>query len=176
MGRGPVRPWVTTLVLALLVLTVDYATGAEIEFPLLYVLPVYHSARHRRMPLAYALSALLPAVRVLFHLFWRAPMPTFPTAVNTLVSLSALALYAYLIARISSQAATLETRVAHLEGVLPICASCKRIRNDLGSYEPIEKYITEHSTAMFSHGICPECAEKVYPEYVRKNKSNDPKT
>ena len=52
-----------------------------------------------------------------------------------------------------------------LSGMLPICASCKKIRNDKGYWEQIEMYIKSHSEAEFSHGICPECAKKLYPEF-----------
>ncbi|MBC2717681.1 MAG: PAS domain S-box protein [Desulfobacteraceae bacterium] len=52
-----------------------------------------------------------------------------------------------------------------LRGVLPICASCKRIRDDKGCWHQIESYIKKHSEADFSHGICPDCAKKLYPEF-----------
>ncbi|MDD5285207.1 MAG: response regulator transcription factor [Desulfuromonadaceae bacterium] len=51
-------------------------------------------------------------------------------------------------------------RVNRLEGIIPICMYCKKIRDDQNSWNQLEKYISEHSEAMFSHGICPECAEK----------------
>jgi len=54
--------------------------------------------------------------------------------------------------------------VKQLSGLLPICASCKRIRDDKGYWNQIESYIREHSDAEFSHSICPECQEKLYPE------------
>jgi len=49
-----------------------------------------------------------------------------------------------------------------LSGFIPICANCKRIRNDKGYWEQLEAYISAHSQAQFSHGICPECAKSVY--------------
>ena len=52
-----------------------------------------------------------------------------------------------------------------LRGIIPICSHCKKIRNDDDSWQRIEKYIGEHSEAEFSHGICPECLKKYYPEY-----------
>lgn len=59
--------------------------------------------------------------------------------------------------------------VKTLSGLLPICASCKRIRNEEdGSWQPIEDYIASHSEADFSHGICPECANRLYPELYQK--------
>lgn len=55
--------------------------------------------------------------------------------------------------------------VKTLSGLLPICCSCKKIRNDQGYWLQIETYVQEHSNAEFSHGICPECAKKLYPEF-----------
>lgn len=55
-------------------------------------------------------------------------------------------------------------KVKQLSGLLPICASCKRIRNDDGYWIQIERYIRDHSEAEFSHGICEECARRIYPE------------
>ena len=56
-------------------------------------------------------------------------------------------------------------RMKYLEGILPVCASCKRIRDDKGSWHQLESYISDESDARFSHGICPECARKLYPEF-----------
>jgi len=54
--------------------------------------------------------------------------------------------------------------VKTLSGLLPICASCKKIRDDTGYWSSIETYIRQHSDAQFSHGICPDCMVKLYPE------------
>jgi hypothetical protein len=54
--------------------------------------------------------------------------------------------------------------VKTLSGLLPICASCKKIRDDKGYWSQIDMYIQEHSEIKFSHGICPECMQKLYPE------------
>ena len=65
-----------------------------------------------------------------------------------------------------------------LSGLLPICASCKKIRDDKGYWNQLESYIKEHSDAVFSHGICPDCAKQLYPNRYhllqrveKKNKS-----
>ncbi len=55
-----------------------------------------------------------------------------------------------------------------LKGMLPICASCKKVRDDEGYWRQIEAYLTEHSEAEFTHGICPECYRKLYPEPGRE--------
>jgi len=52
-----------------------------------------------------------------------------------------------------------------LKGLIPMCASCKKIRDDQGFWQQVEGYLMQHSQAEFSHGLCPECMEKHYPEY-----------
>ncbi len=59
--------------------------------------------------------------------------------------------------------------VNQLSGMLPICSSCKKIRDDKGYWNQIEAYIRDHSEAEFSHGICPACARKLYPEIMNKD-------
>lgn len=58
------------------------------------------------------------------------------------------------------------SEVKKLSGFLPICSSCKKIRDDKGYWKEVERYIGEHSEAEFSHSICPECMRKLYPEYA----------
>ncbi len=57
--------------------------------------------------------------------------------------------------------------VKTLRGFIPICASCKKIRDGEGLWQQIEDYIMAHSDAEFSHGICHECEERLYPELAR---------
>jgi DNA-binding response OmpR family regulator len=52
--------------------------------------------------------------------------------------------------------------VKTLQGILPICMHCKKIRNDAGYWEQVEAYISQHSEALFSHSICPDCMNKYY--------------
>ena len=56
------------------------------------------------------------------------------------------------------------TKVKTLSGLLPICAWCKKVRDDQGYWSQIEVYIEQHSEAEFTHGVCPECAKRIYPE------------
>jgi PAS domain S-box-containing protein len=56
--------------------------------------------------------------------------------------------------------------VKTLSGLLPICASCKKIRDDKGYWNSLEAYLMKHSIAQFTHGICPDCAAKYFPEYL----------
>jgi hypothetical protein len=56
------------------------------------------------------------------------------------------------------------SEVKTLSGLLPMCASCKGIRDDQGYWNQLEEYLEKHSDAQFSHGICPECVKKLYPD------------
>ncbi len=56
-------------------------------------------------------------------------------------------------------------KVKTLSGLLPICSSCKKIRDDKGYWQQVEVYIKEHTEADFSHSLCPMCVKKLYPEY-----------
>jgi len=60
------------------------------------------------------------------------------------------------------------SEIKTLHGILPICANCKKIRNDEGYWQKVEEYISEHTDAKFSHGICQSCAEKLYPDVFKK--------
>jgi PAS domain S-box-containing protein len=53
-----------------------------------------------------------------------------------------------------------------LSGLVPICSCCKKIRDDRGYWTQVERYLTQHTGAQFSHGICPECMREKYPEYA----------
>ena len=157
------RPAVFYLFAAVIVLLVDYLTGKDIEFPILYALPVGMAAWRNKKTAAYGIAILMPLVRVGFYFPWH-DTGSFPVALlNVPIIELALVFYAYLVDRTAWQARALEKKVSALEGILPICASCKRIRNERGEYEQIEKYVTEHSEASFTHGICPDCAKRLYP-------------
>jgi hypothetical protein len=59
-------------------------------------------------------------------------------------------------------------RVKTLSGLLPICSSCKKIRNNEGSWEQVETYIKRRTDTEFTHGICPDCVRQLYPEYEQQ--------
>ena len=59
-------------------------------------------------------------------------------------------------------------QIKTLHGILPICANCKKICDDKGRWNPVEVYVRDRTEADFSHGICPECAKKLYPEFKQR--------
>jgi PAS domain S-box-containing protein len=65
--------------------------------------------------------------------------------------------------------------VKSLSGLLPICANCKKIRDDKGYWSQVENYISQHSEATFTHGICPDCIKKLYPDLAQGGLGRPPK-
>jgi len=63
------------------------------------------------------------------------------------------------------------TEIKTLQGILPICASCKKIRDDSGYWHQVEAYVQNHSEAEFSHSLCPDCARKLYPDLHEEDPS-----
>jgi two-component system, response regulator PdtaR len=59
-------------------------------------------------------------------------------------------------------------KIKTLEGILPICATCKKIRDEKGAWHQVEVYVRDHSAVEFSHGICPDCLKKHYPDFAPK--------
>lgn len=59
------------------------------------------------------------------------------------------------------------SRIKILSGIIPICSSCKKIRDDAGYWQQVEEYISKHSEAEFSHGICNDCMKKLYPDFYQ---------
>ena len=55
-----------------------------------------------------------------------------------------------------------------LEGLIPICANCKKIKDDDGYWHSVEEYMTEHSDVKFTHGLCNDCIKKLYPEFAEE--------
>lgn len=77
---------------------------------------------------------------------------------------------------LEARVAELEEALAHvrtLQGILPICMHCRKIRTDQVSWECLESYVQKHSEAQFSHGLCPECLDKYYPKPSREEQEDE---
>jgi hypothetical protein len=155
------------VLLAVMVLAVDYLTGPNIRFPILYLLPIVLSAWLNGLGWSLGFAVGLPLVQLSLSKFWGTWYTPLYGAVNTLIRIAVFVGFAYLIHKVGLQKRELEKEVRTLRGILPICSFCKRIRNQEGSWESLEGYITMRSEAEFSHGLCPECAKKNYPEIYK---------
>ena len=66
-------------------------------------------------------------------------------------------------------------RLNYLENILPACSSCKQVRIDPEFWQSVERFVKERSKNEFTHGICPDCIEKYYPELIRQERPRPPK-
>ncbi|MBN2194972.1 MAG: hypothetical protein JW751_19300 [Polyangiaceae bacterium] len=144
------------------VAVVDYLTGEEVHFPIMFALPVILAGWFGRGWFAYALAVMLPAARLVYGSAWHDDETVLWSVVNAAVRTLTLLLVALLVVNTAGQ----RRRLRVLEGMLSICASCKGIRDEDGKYVRMEKYIVDRSDCSFSHGICPDCAKKMYGEFL----------
>ena len=152
------------IILGLLMLGIDYFSGPAIQFPIAFVFPILLAAWYSGRIWGIGLSVLLPLARAALYYFWDAPSEAFTVALNLVIRIIVLAG----IAMLANYAAALTHEVKVLKGILPTCSGCKKIRTEDGSWMQMEAYIAEHSAAEFSHGLCDECAVKLYPDYFKK--------
>jgi hypothetical protein len=148
-------------------LGVDYASGPAAQFPVAYVLPVSLAAWYSGKGPALVLAIGIPLLRLTLL-----AGPTGPAALSgsfvlaTLFRGAVIVVMALWFARLAELERDLARRVKVLEGLLPICAFCKNIRNEAGEWERLESFISKRSEAEFSHGICQSCGEKHYPGLI----------
>ena len=154
--------WLLLGGMSALVMALDLVTGPYIQFPIMFVAPVGLSAWYLGRKPGLAFAIFLVAARLAVALWWEATTPAWSAGVNAAIRLAVLGAGAVLMDLVARQRRALARRVEILEGILPICASCKRIRQDDGSWQQIEVYVSDHSQARFSHGICRECAHRLY--------------
>jgi K+-sensing histidine kinase KdpD len=150
------------VVLSILISFIDYVTGPFIQFPFLFILPVVFSTWYNGRAWGIGYAIVLPLVRLYFNTIWSIPWTMVEGSINAVIRISVLLLLAYLVDKVAERTKTKEKEVKLLEGLLPICASCKKIRDENREWQVLEAYITRHSQAKFSHGVCPDCAKRLY--------------
>jgi len=167
--------WIISALSILILGFIDYATGWEFQFFVFYFVPISIVAWLLGMRPAMGM-ALLSAV--VWHLADRVAGHNYSSIVfaywNALIRLFAFSLLAFAIARIrallliersiSTELRQALAEVKTLSGLIPICAGCKKIRNDKGFWQQVEEYIEKHTDAEFTHGLCPKCASDMLKE------------
>jgi hypothetical protein len=166
--------FIVSLFLVLLLGIIDYLTGWEFGFFIFYFLPIVYCAWYSNRGISIIIALLSAVTWFLADYFvghhYSSP---FFEYWNTFIRLVSFLLVSFSVneikrlldeeRKISADLREAISQVKMLGGLLPICASCKKIRNDKGYWEQIETYIHNHSEADFTHGLCEECAKKLYP-------------
>jgi hypothetical protein len=167
--------WIYAIIILFSVAVLDYMTGYELGFFAFYFLPIAFAAWRLGL-----FSALITAIFSAMVWFWMDALTghvyrnNVVAVWNTIIRLISFIIIGWGLAWIhdlllKERNATAELRralaeIKILEGILPICASCKKIRSEHNEWQQMEIYITAHSKAQFSHGLCPECAKRYLEE------------
>lgn len=141
-------------------------------------LPLILKDRNWLLILALSLMTFQYALRFFFTLFLEDRISDFMKAgtfhgVTLIVTMAAniliaLGLIIVNLQKVEQGFLMARNEIKTLKGFLPICSSCKKIRDDKGYWTQIEAYIREHSEAEFSHGLCPDCMKRLYPDFAEK--------
>jgi hypothetical protein len=151
--------------MAAFLLAFDYAAGPGNPFPVVHVVPVALAAWYSGRWPAVTLAVTLPVAHIVFLIaVWRPPGPASTLVGITLLRGAVILVMALWFARLAEHERALNQHVQTLEGLLPICSFCKKIRNEAGEWERLERFISTRSDARFSHAFCPACIKEQYPE------------
>jgi len=161
---GRLKP-VWWIAIAALLVWIDSITGPKTQFPVAYVIPVTLAAWYSGRWPAIALAVAMPLIHVVLLIeLWKQPGSITALLLTTTLRGAVILAMALWFARLSEHERELRRHVQTLEGLLPICAFCKKIRNESGEWERLEKFIAERSDAKFSHAFCPSCWKTHYAE------------
>ena len=151
-------------------LLIEYLTGLHNQFPMIYFIPVSLAAWYSGRRTALALGLIIPIAQMMFVLLERQPVHVPTLVAFTTFRGTVIIVMAMWLARLSEHERALNHEVQTLHGLLPVCSFCKSIRNELGEWEHMEKFISKRSETQFSHGICPSCHKIHYADLVERER------
>jgi hypothetical protein len=158
-------------VVSILLLIVDYVAGPFIQFPVLYLIPVALLSWFHGRRWGLILAIVMPLVRLYFNVaLWTIPWTITEASLNAVIRILVLSSFALIIDRTAIQTRKLSSQVSLLEGLLPICSYCKKIRDQKDEWQVMERYITDRSAATFTHGICPDCMREHFGHVLKNQK------
>jgi hypothetical protein len=172
---SPTSTFAWAAILTAMLGVVDWASGYELQFFVFYFIPVAIAGWTCGAKRGYVIAVLSAVVWLAADIFSGQRYTHVSFAVwNTTIRLLAFLVLAFTVARIrtllkqersiSDELEKTLSEVKTLTGLLPICAGCKKIRNDQGYWQQIEDYISKHTSAKFTHGLCQECMQKTLRE------------
>lgn len=173
--KTPAAWWSVLGALSAALLGLDYLTGPRILFPVTFVLPVSLAAWHLGRWPGISVAVVLTLTQFTLMPVWSDPHGSVGYgAINAAIRLAVFVGLAVMVAHLAAQARELARRVLVLEGILPVCSYCKRIRRPDGKWEQMEAYISQRSAAEFSHGICGACGRAHFGGMFDENAGSGP--
>lgn len=149
------------LLLSCAILGLDHLSGPYVRFPILFVFPVALATWFSGRITGFSYALVLPVARFLLEIEVSKPWSPEISGINGIIQILTLIVFVGLIDYTFRQA----TELRILEGLLPICSRCKKIRDAHGTWVQLEEYLTEHSEVELTHGYCPDCMKKMWDQY-----------
>ena len=162
---GRVSPVVWAPVTAGL-LAVDYFTGPYFQFPAVYIIPVTLAAWFSGAGAGITLAVVLPLTRLAFMLtLWGEPWDSATIVATAITRVAVFSVMAVMAARLADHERALTHEVEVLVSLLPVCAYCRKIRDDGDEWSTLDDYAAKRKSGV-STGLCPDCARARFPEHV----------
>ena len=155
------------LLLSAVCVYVDYSLGPYIQFPIVYMVPVSLASWYSGRRWGLGLAFVLPLFRLAFRSIWDPPWTFAESVVNAVIRITVFTLFAWSLDRIAGQMRELK-RMPLLEGMLGVCAACKKIRDKTGGdWKPLDAYVARHPEA-FTREWCPDCQKQAVELFDRR--------
>lgn len=151
----------TTVGVAAAVFLIDLFFPRGVAIGMLYAIPVLLAARSQQPRFTFIFAAACTVLAVLGYIFSAPGAIPWMVLTNRILSITVL----WGVALLSLQHLKATERINLLHDLLPMCASCKKIRDDKGYWSQVEEYLESQTNTMLTHGICPECMKKWYPDF-----------
>jgi K+-sensing histidine kinase KdpD len=151
-----------------LIIGIDLLTPPQILLSIFFILPILIAGWYNSLRWALILSVTLPLARFFIATFIEPLWHVSYNLINAIDRFLVFSLVSLITARLSDSVKRLKREIKVLEGLIPICTNCKKIRDQNQEWQPLEKYLTERSDTQFTHGICPDCMKLLYGDYIKK--------
>lgn len=150
--------------LSVIFLLADYLMGPYVAFPITFIIPISLTAWWFGRTAGIVIATIMMLARLGCGPSWELPIPNLLAykVINAIIREIVFVLLVLLVDRVAVQQRALEHKLKVLEGILPICSYCHKIRNEADEWEQMERYITRKTNAEFSHSICPDCREQYF--------------
>jgi hypothetical protein len=143
------------------IFAMDLLAPRGVAIPMLYVIPILLAVHCRQQWFRVSVAGGCTALTLLGYAFSEPGAPFWMAAANRTLAIVAI----WVTAVLAWERAKARAHIAMLRDLLPMCASCHKIRDDKGYWSQVEQYLESHTQTTLTHGICPECLQKWYPDF-----------
>ncbi len=157
----PITPLILIAGSAATIFAIDLLLPRGVAIPILYVIPILLAMNCRQHWFRVSVAIACTVLTALGYIYSHVEVPIWITASNRLLAVAAI----WIAAVLAWQRTKAKEQAALLRDLLPMCASCHKIRDDKGYWSKVEEYLEAQTQTMLTHGICPECMQKWYPDF-----------